>query len=610
MAWPFMANKPMAGLAEGMAAGPGTMDAAERMQVRAEESRVAFFVSAIFSFILFGTLIYVWSLFAPIAPRDTLNAWTGLIVAVILAILIMPLAYLVLKPSEEQIVRYWSPAGKVVAVAMDISIALSIWLLLPYASEGLRLLMVIFYMAAISGQVIATAESLGTNAFGILVLPGSVALFYFMTPGEYSTGIAIFCLAFGGLLMMAALMLKRAVRTAFLARLRAEEAANDLACALEKAEQERDSKARFIAAASHDLRQPLHAASLYFEQSQIARDEAMRARAVQGVRTAFQAAGSLLDSLLDHLKLGSDTVSLHLVETPLSQLYSRLDQLYSAEAALAGMTLRFRPTRHAVRADLTLLVRAAGNLISNAIKHSRGKRILVSSRTRGGKVVLLVIDDGVGSPVEDREAIFEEYVQGRGVALDPRGGLGLGLASSRRVAELHGGTLTLVQDWTGGAAFALSLEPGQAAAGIQSFPQAAAIRAAPALAGHRLLIVEDVREAGEALASLLHSWGMEAVCATSVQAAEQACQQTRFDGMICDWRLSLSETGADAIAAVRKSHPDIPVLVLTGDGSPDTVQQILSLNVALMHKPATPRRLNEGLTALFEPRAGDVSCIA
>lgn len=587
------------------------METEERTQIRAEESRMAFFVSAIFSVILLGTLIYVWSLFSPIAPRETLNAWAALIILVIGAILAMPVLFLLRKPGPEEILRIWSPAGKVIAVAMDVSIAASIWLLLPYASEGLRLLMVIFYMAAISGQVIATAESLGTNAFGILVLPGSVALFYFMTPGQYSNGIAIFCLAFGGLLMMAAVMLKQSVRSAFRARLRAEEVAAQLVVALEKAEQERDSKARFIAAASHDLRQPLHAATLYFEQSQIATDETVRARAVKGVRNAFQAAGSLLDSLLDHLRLGSDTVRPAYQDLSLTQLWQRLDNLYSAEAAMAGMKIRFRPTPHCVRADEGLLIRALGNLLSNAIKHSRGERILVTSRQRGDQIELFVIDDGVGIAEQDREVIFDEYVQGSSVVPDPRGGLGLGLASSQRIAQLHRSELKLSRLWKGGAAFSLLL-PSVAPSG-----QVKAVSASsgpcpvpPHLKGKSILIVEDDQDAGDALRSLLASWGIASVCVGSALLAGRFARQQKFDALISDWRLSMTETGADVIRLVRNINPDIPVMVLTGDGSPETVDRILSLNVVLLQKPATPDRLLESLTEVFTLSMEDRKCSA
>lgn len=585
------------------------MDADERTQIRAEESRTAFFVAGIFSIILLGTLIYVWSLFAPIAPRDTLNIWTGLIVAVICAILAMPIAYSIRKPDEREIVRVWSPLGKLIAMAMDLSIAASIWLLLPYASEGLRLLMVIFYMAAISGQVIATAESLATNAFGIIALPGSVAAFYFMTPGEYSNGIAIFCLAFGGLLMMAAIMLKQAVRSAFLARLRAEEAASQLTQALEKAEWERDSKARFIAAASHDLRQPLHAASLYFEQAQIALDTTIRERAVQGVRTAFQAAGSLLDTLLDHLKLGSDTMRPALEDLSLTAVYQRLDKLYSAEASMAGMAIRFRPTHHSVRADESLLMRALGNLISNAIKHARGEYILVTSRQRNGQIELLVMDDGIGILEEDRDAIFDEYVQGRSVELDPRGGLGLGLASTQRIAELHGARLQLRPEWKGGAAFSLNLDPATDPPAV-STPSTASADPAPEFAGKSVLIVEDVKDAGEALVSLLESWEMTAICATSVRQAKDILDKHSFDALISDWRLSLAETGREVIEAAREADKAIPVLVLTGDGAPETLAEILSLNVSLLHKPATPDRLRASLAALFVHSPDTETCSA
>ncbi|NHK27038.1 hybrid sensor histidine kinase/response regulator [Parvularcula flava] len=562
----------------------------ERTRIRSAESRTEFIVSGLFTLLLFGTLAYVWTLFAPIAPRNVLNTWTTIMAVTITIMMLLPALYLIRNPGEEETVRWWAPAGKVVAVIYDISIALSIWMLLPYASEGLRLLMVIFYLAAICGQVISTAESLETNAFGVIAIFGSIALFYLNTPGTYSTGIAVFCGAFGVLLMIVAIALRTAMRSAIKARLKAEDTAEQLEAALRSAETERDAKTRFIAAASHDLRQPLHAASLYFEQAQTAEDGTIRERAITGVRGAFVSAGNLLDTILDHLRLEAAAMPVRRRSVAVGEMLAHVAALHEGEARLAGMTIRVRPTRLAVEADPALIERALGNLVLNAIRHSRGERVLLTARRRGGKVEIYVIDDGQGIPATDREELFQEYVQGRSTRQDPRGGLGLGLASAQRIMALHGTMLMLETRWRGGAAFRLSL-PGAAT----DVPVSGAVQSVPGslsnIAGLAILIVEDIEDAGRALAALLESTGAAADWVPSVKAAAAQAAARRYDLVITDWRLSLTQTGADALAAIRQHQPDLPAIVMTGDGAPSTLAEIVATGARLLHKPATPARV-------------------
>lgn len=566
-------------------------------------------VAGFFTLLLVGTLAYVWSLFAPIAPRHILNLWTILMGAAIFVMMAVPLIVIVRNPSDDEVVRVWAPVGKAVAVQYDITVALSIWMLLPYANEDLRLLMVIFFISAICGQVISTAEALANNAFGIGTILGSIVIFYLMTPGPYSVGIAIFCATFGLLLFAVAVTLRQAIRSSLVARQTAEATALQLKEALQEAEDERDGKARFIASASHDLRQPLHAASLFFEQSQRTTSEPVRQKAVEGVRSAFQSTGKLLDAILDHLKLESGTTELSLRPVCVDELFCKISSLHAPLARAAGMQIRVRPTQHWMMADPALIERVIGNLVVNGIKHSRGETVLLSSRRRGDRIEFLVVDDGVGIDPANRQRIFDEYAQGDGVKLDPRGGLGLGLASARRIMELHGARLSLNGVWKAGAAFtgdlpaavpdmlqqttdgAFSSESGSVPAGDTT----------ESLEGIRILVVEDIEEAGLALVSLLNSFGAIADWVGSVHTARQYVEQNRVDIMITDWRLSLNETGADAIRDVRERLPDLPVLVLTGDGAPDALADISATGARLMHKPASPDRLYALLLDMLPP---------
>lgn len=427
--------------------------AVDRTQVRAAESRVEFVVAGALSLLIGGTLWYVHGLFAEIAPLGRLWLWSGMILAVTVVIAGIPIVLHFRKPDDAEIVRIWAPVGKIVAVAFDLAVASSVWLLLPYASEPLRLLMVVFYAAAISGQVISTAESTGTIIVGVVSIFGSAALFFLLNPGPYSVGLAVFLLFFGALMIGVAGVLKVAIRSAVTARLRAEAVSEKLAAALEEANALRSSKTRFIAAATHDLRQPLQAAAVFFNRIAVpgrAPDE----DAVASARLAFEEAASLLDRLLDHLKLDGGLIQPAMRPLALGPLIERVAAEVGPLAAAGDMAIRTVPTHLTVEADPHLVHRVLRNLVHNAVRHSRGRRVLIGARTRGERVLIWVIDDGRGVPDVQAAGLFAEGGAGR------IGGTGLGLSSSRRLAELMGGAVSHDPRWRMGAAFVLELVKG------------------------------------------------------------------------------------------------------------------------------------------------------
>jgi two-component system, sensor histidine kinase len=429
----------------------------DRTRIRAAESRLEFALAGGAALLCAATLAYVHHLFEPITPPDRLGAWTSVTAGVIAVMIAVPTIVFLRRPSDQEITRVWTHVGKAVAVAFDLVVAASVWMLLPYASEPLRLLMVIFYAASLAGQVITTAESLATIAFGVFAVFGSTVLFFLNEPGPYSGPLALFLTAFGLLLLATAVTLKLAIRSAFEARLKAERASADLAQALRQVTTERDAKGRFIAAASHDIRQPLQAARLFFDQTLGARNGAERDAAVTGVRAAFGETEALLGQISDHLRLDSGAVPVRLQVVAAGELLTRVAEESGPAAKAAGMHIRLVPTRLQVVTDPGLTSRVLRNFIQNAIRHAGGERILLGARRRGRNVRLLVMDDGAGVPQEDRERLFDEYAQGRRNRSEPRSGLGLGLASARRIGEALDSHVDFDPTWTGGAAFFIDL---------------------------------------------------------------------------------------------------------------------------------------------------------
>lgn len=557
--------------------------------IRAAESELEFILSGLLTLLVGGTLYYVYSLFEALAPPWRLNLWaagTGFVTVLMLA---TPLAYFAFRPGAEAIERYWSPFGKLVAVLFDLSVASSVWLLLPYASEPLRLLMVLFYSAAISGQVISTAESIWTNLFAVVSIFGSAALFFLQSETAYAVSLAVFLMAFGALLLVVALILKQAIRSAIESRMEAERVSRELAVALADAQAARDARTRFIATASHDLRQPLQAAMLFFEQVARQGETPHRDRAIAGVRNGFAEANAMLERMMEHLRIESGAVSVQREAVALGPLFAALAAELQPGAQRAGMDLRALGSRLHADADRTLLTRILRNLLQNAITHSQGRRLRLWARgAADGRLAIFVADDGTGLSPEFAAAAFDAYSQGRQAA--QRGsGMGLGLSIARELARAMGGELELVPGRARGAAFRLTL-PSSTATGLELDTPAAP--GSDSLNGLAVLVIEDDRAGAQALAGLLAQHGAQARIAHD-RAALQSVLAGEWtpDAVITDWHIGPDLTGDQAAALVRERWPMARIAVMTGDGTPQTVKAIDTTGLPCLWKPVDPAEL-------------------
>lgn len=552
-------------------------------EVRAAESRVEFALAGLLTLLVGGTLAYVHSLFAPLVPPRELWTWTGAMAVVTAIMLIVPLAVYFRQPDAAQIERFWSPLGKVVAVLFDLTVAASVWMLLPYASEPLQLLMVIFYSAAISGQVVATAESTGTITFGVIAVFGSAALFFFQSETVYANSLAIFLLAFGALMIGTGLVLKHAIRTAITQRMRAEAMSADLADALAATHAERDARTRFIAAASHDLRQPLQAATLFFRQVLRAADPERQARAAQGVERGLEEAMVLLEGMAEHLRLESGAMRAACEAVPLAQVLAALEAELAPSARRAGIDLRVARTARAAWADPALLTRILRNLVTNAILHSGGRRVRVRVRRRE-RIEIVVLDDGTGIAPAEAEALFIAYAQGTGTRRLGYGS-GLGLAIAREMAQLMDGTLALDPRWRRGCGFVVSLPPAPLPLAAAPAQRAEPLPAMP-LAGRGILLVEDRADTREALAALLRLHGAEVhACAAAAPVAAALAAGLRPWAVVTDWDLGRDDSGAQVLAMVRAAAPAARAIVISGDATSETAAQVAAAGAVLLLKP-------------------------
>ncbi len=395
---------------------------------------------------------------------------------------------------------------------------------------------------------------------------------------------------------------------------RAEEAAR---AAMAEAERANSAKSRFLAASSHDLRQPLAALSMYtgLLRRQVGAPEQ---KVVANMTQCIASLNALLNDLLDFSKLEAGVVTAKLSDFPLAETLASLEAAHAPEAAVRGLSFRCRPSPWMVRCDPVLLRRILGNLIENAIRYTRYGGVLVSCRRRHGKAWVEVWDSGIGIPADKREEIFEEFRQLGDQARTT--GSGLGLAIVAKTSVLLGLEVNVRSRPGRGSVFAIELNvlPAQQAGAIEAeaLPRAAARRPL------RIALCEDVAVVRTAFELGLQSLGHEVVSARSKDELIVRLGQLAPRLVIADHRLGHGETGFSVIAAVRAhaSGADgvkgnsgnsghsvdalhMPAILMTGDTDPAVIRSMADRGVVVLHKPVDLEMLQRCIDGLTEGTA-------
>ena len=357
-----------------------------------------------------------------------------------------------------------------------------------------------------------------------------------------------------------------------------------------EAEQAALSRARFLAAASHDLRQPLHAMGLFIDGLLPSASEAQRPavlRLQEG--TAFM--GVLLDDLLEISRLDAQVLTPAISALSLAALFDPVAAQHAAAATEAQVRLIWDDRGLAVRSDAALLQRIVSNLVSNAIRHAPpGGTVLVTARRRAGGVRIEVRDNGVGIAPIHQARIFEEFYQVANTERDRRQGFGLGLAICARIAALLGTRITLRSALQAGSTFALLLPEVPLAHVAPPMPEPAA--PAP-MAGLRCLVVDDDPAILDGSRALLTQWGCHVDTADSVAAAIACLDMpgVAYDAVLCDLQLADEDDGMAVIDAARRLQPDALSVLVSGATGPEVLRRIRHGGVTLLTKPVAPAKL-------------------
>jgi signal transduction histidine kinase/CheY-like chemotaxis protein len=357
---------------------------------------------------------------------------------------------------------------------------------------------------------------------------------------------------------------------------------------LERANQ---ARSRLLRAASHDLRQPLHALGLFVAQFDARAPDAETRHIAAQAGAAVTALQELLDAILDISRLDAGTISPKVIDFGIDTLLQRLATAFAPSAEEKGLRLRIVPSGLYACSDPVLLGRILLNLAANALRYTHRGGILIGCRRRGGRVRIEVWDTGIGIAPEQRRAIFQEFYQ----AADPQGGgqgLGLGLAIAARLAALLGSRIEVASRLGKGSVFAVEVPRGEPRAASQS--TAPAVGATDTLHSALVLILDDDALVRDAMQSLLAQWGCEVMAAaTGEEAVALLDAGDRLpDALLCDYRLPGSETGIEVIRQLQAlAGRAIPAALVSADTSPDALRAVRASGFPLLPKPVAPARL-------------------
>ncbi len=380
--------------------------------------------------------------------------------------------------------------------------------------------------------------------------------------------------------------------------------AEDLRVQKEAAEQANLAKSQFLAAVSHDLRQPVHALGLFVSTLRGYRMDPDAARLVDQIDSSVAATGELFTSLLDISKLDAGAVQPRFESVALDPLLERLCREYADEAQAKDIELRRMRRPLYVRSDAVLLERMIRNLTSNAVRYTDAGGVLIGCRVRPGVVSIEVWDTGCGISADQKELIFQEFYQIANPERDRSKGVGLGLAIVKRTARLVGAELFFRSEPGRGSLFRLTLP--RAATGPDA--TGAGETAAPLLPDDTLIaVIDDDLAIQQAMRGLLSSWGHRVIVAGSGQEATAllADQPIAPDLIICDYRLRGEETGVAVIQALhRQFDASIPAILVTGDTAPARIAEAQASGFALLHKPLSNSKLRAAIRNLLRQRTG------
>ncbi|GAB3092044.1 hybrid sensor histidine kinase/response regulator [Aestuariicella hydrocarbonica] len=479
----------------------------------------------------------------------------------------------------------------------------------PYLTDLERAVQTMILTGIGSISVVTTAGFLPISlAYLIPTLLPTVGLWTFYTLDDSSNfiGFAVAVMVFWSSAIMVVLSRDTygLFEESFAIRQRQTDMNEKLKGALQEAESASRAKTRFLASASHDLRQPIHALSL-FGGALTKRPLDEQSREIAGhMDIALQSLASRLDSLLDISKLDAGIVQATKAPFNLRLMVERLQDEFMPAAINKGLKVWLDCAADAfVNTDEILLERIVRNLLANAIKYTERGRIELCVEHKYNKVVLTIKDSGRGIPLEEQDHVFEEFYQLHNPERDHTKGLGLGLAIVKRLADLLELDLSMDSMIGSGTVFTMCLP----ASSVMPQTQRPTVNN---LSWDSLcaLVIDDEHEVGLGMKALLESMGCKVLLAEGTLDALSQAKAERPDIVLADFRLRGEDNGILTIRTIRELYRNIPAILISGDTAPERLREAEDASIPLLHKPVLVDDLEAAiaeaceLEALLEPR--------
>ena len=380
--------------------------------------------------------------------------------------------------------------------------------------------------------------------------------------------------------------------------LEAQEARDSADVARAQAEASNIDKSRFLASASHDLRQPIHALGLFLEALGVTALNEKQRSIFDKALAASEASRSMLGTLLDFSRLDAGVVKFDPHHFSLQAVLADICQEYAQQAEDKGLVLRYRDTQWAVWSDPFLVSLIVRNFISNAVRYTTNGGLLVGCRRRDKNVLIEVWDTGIGIDPDEHQNIFKEFMQLANSERDRTRGLGLGLAIVDGLCKVIGATVSLQSAPGRGSVFRLCLPLSTE---VALNPHSVDTNQLPLVQGLRVLVVDDDASVADSMQQLLQSWGCRCHVATSLPEARALALPDAPDVLLTDYRLQGGVTGRDVINAMRERWgASLRCVIVTGDTAPDRLRDAHNSGAHLLHKPLSANQL---LAALAVPPA-------
>ncbi len=563
-------------------------------------------------------MVLMTAIFWPLAEPGKMLGWLAVAITLWLLRLAHYARFRRQRHADGGTLRVWRRSWMALVLAQGALWGVAVWLFwglgTPY--HVVSLILIVYSYCLGSVQLLAT-QSRVFLAFISLVLTPTIVRIASDSSQPWHLQLAViltllFCITvlmartYGSALGQAITLKARTDDLA--ARLRnemviTEEARRVAEDARRAAEAANRAKTQFFAAASHDLRQPLHAMGLFAEALRQRSHDPEVASLVNSINESVDALEGLFGELLDITRIDTGGVEVHPAPVRMRELFQRLRLHFEPVAFEKGLMLSFHGDLQVAHADPVLLERVLRNLVSNAIRYTDDGGVLVSCRLRnapsGPHLLLQVWDSGIGIAEASLPRIWDEFFQVQGnrpLEAHQRKGLGLGLAIVKRLAGLLEAPISVRSRVSHGTVFSLVLPVGKAPRSVEATPGSVKLPIGLTLQGRFIIVVEDEAAVREGLVVLLQAWGARVIAFDTIAALEAWLATPGIEApdlQLVDYRLPEGRTGIEALVALRARWPErkLPAIIITGSTMGGHENEAVTHDYHLLIKPVLPNKL-------------------